>query len=92
MERLFCSRALSRLTLGCYFLLLFVAVVPFHQHADMGSHDDCAVCAIACQPCALQDGVFMQAIFTFLLTLVLPGAIVCTVVQHTLRLRGPPLV
>ena len=83
---------MSRLTFGIYFLLLFAAVVPFHQHADLGAHDGCAICAIACQPCALQDGVSLKTVFTFLLALTLPGAITCTVIQHTLRLRGPPVL
>ena len=74
-----------------YVTLLFSVVIPLHHHDDLGSHDDCAICAISNQPQISVGSSSIQILFILLLTLVLTGVAVITSDKISLYLRGPPV-
>jgi len=73
-----------------YFALLFAVVVPLHQHNDLKKHDDCSICAVACNPSISISNSIEHVIFLLLLTLTASYVFIKSLSKVNPSLRGPP--
>jgi hypothetical protein len=76
---------------AAYYTLLFTFVAPLHQHSDFKKHDDCSMCAVACNPAISVSASVQQLIFTLLFTLISAYVFIKSLSKFNPNLRGPPL-
>jgi len=84
------TKTIKRLFIAA-LALVFLAVVPFHHHADGKTHDgDCQICAVTGHV-LLPDAAAAAGIVFVLLFLVTFCGIVVSLPQRVVaHLRGPP--
>ena len=90
MNKLLLSKILTGIA-AIYFAVLFSVVVPLHQHNDLQKHDDCAICAAACNPSISVSCSLEHVIFILLLTLTATYVFVKSLSRVNPNLRGPPI-
>ena len=74
-----------------YFAALFTVVVPLHQHNDLKKHDDCSICAVACNPSISIASSIEYVSFLLLLTLTATYVFIKNLSKVDPNLRGPPI-
>lgn len=76
----------------CAYLFLFLAVlIPFHQHANDKTADDCQICALAGHSIIANAGPSAAVFFVFFLIAISGSDIVISARRRIAHLRGPPV-
>jgi len=82
---------LSSWLVGIYLVLFFCVVVPFHQHSDLKTHDDCPICAVSNQPFVPNVSILVHTVFVLFIILALSKTEIQFFSKDNLHLRSPPL-
>ena len=72
--------------------LVFLAVVPLHQHIDGKAHDgDCQICAVTGHALLPDAGSVPAVLFVLLFAVIFCGAVMPSTRKNIPHLRGPPV-
>ena len=72
--------------------LVFLAVVPLHQHLDGKAHDgDCQICAVTGHALLPDAGSVPAVLFILLFAVILSGTVISTPRKDIPLLCGPPV-
>ena len=85
------AEKILRLGMAICLAILFLVIVPSHQHGDQKEHDDCIVCMIAHQTFQVSASFALPAVTVFFITtLVLPSISRIWQAPASLQPRAPP--
>ena len=72
--------------------LVFLAVVPLHQHIDGKVHDgDCQICSVSSHALLPDAGSVPAVLFILLFAVILCGTVLPSTRKTMPHLRGPPV-